>query len=115
MALISGLKKDWVESYDGWDSQIVGVGTADPNVYATRRYAKKKTQKLLIGGITKCIYAGFEHDARPTILSIAYEPKYNTVLAYNLRYLPEKTRLSMVDFVLKQNRVNIKNKKTDCG
>lgn len=109
MAITSKLRKDWEEVYKGFDTKEVGVGTIDPNIYSNENYRKLKTQKLLIGGINRIAYAGFEHDASPLILTMAYVPTYNVILSYNLHYVPHKIRKQMIEFVIKTNRNRIKN------
>jgi len=110
MATTSTVKSDWLANYEGFDEKEVGLGI-QRNLYATPEYAKRKTQKLLIGGLTRILYSGFEHDTTPLLLSIGYISKYNVIIGYNLRYLPEKQRKLVIDFVIKTNKANIKNKK----
>lgn len=110
MAAISqNIKQDWLDMYDGFDSRQVGLGTIEPNIFATQQYQKKKQSKLLIGGLTEIVYAGMEHDRAPLILSMAHETAYNTILAYNLHYVPVQYRKAIVKFVFDSNAARIKN------
>lgn len=98
--------------YDKLESTInVGIGTLDYKLYSSKAYQKKKKSPLIIGNIARIVYSGFETDPTPTILTIAFESKYNTVIAFNLRYVPPKIRASVLDLVLKSNKANIANKK----
>ena len=109
MATISQFKQDWAEVYDGYDEREVGIGLSSPNIYASDEYAKKKTQELLIGGMAEIIYSGFDHDMNPLVLSMAYEPNYNTILALNLNYVPQNHRQAIIKFIFDSNRTRIKN------
>lgn len=108
MATTSRKKTDFESMYDGFDIKSVGPGTLDPSIYSDPNYAKKKVQRLVIGGISRISYAGFENDAVPLILVIGYVPQYNFVLGYNLRYAPYNVRKAMIEYVIKSNRVRIK-------
>jgi hypothetical protein len=101
-------RKNWIDIYDGFDTKAVGAGTLDPTIYSDPNYAKKKTQKLIIGGMNLITYAGWEHDASPLILTMHYIPTYNVVLAYNLHYVPERVRHAMIQFIIKTNKNRIK-------
>jgi hypothetical protein len=108
MATTSNNRKNWKEIYDGFDTKAVGAGTLDPRIYSNNRYARKKTQKLIIGGMNLITYAGWDHDASPLILTLHYIPAYNVILAYNLHYVPERTRHAMIQFIIKTNIRRIK-------
>lgn len=108
MATISGFKKDWLDLYDGFDFKEVGIGLTKPGIYATSQYAKKKTGIVIMGGITDIIYSGFEHDHNPLIMAMGYEPTYNTLMALNLRYVPEAHRRAIIKWILESNRTRIK-------
>ena len=108
MATTSNNKKNWVDVYDGFDTKLVGAGLIDPSIYSDPLYAKKKTQTLLIGGMNQITYGFWDNDMSPLIITIGYEPNYNTILAYNLHYVPEKVRHAMVQFIIKSNLKRIK-------
>jgi hypothetical protein len=108
MAIVSSAPKDFKALYTGFDSKEVGLGTIEPNIYATPSYQKKKVGKILIGGLQSIIYAGMEHDLNPLVLALAYEPKYNTILGYNLHYITEAHRKAIVTLVMKSNIARIK-------
>lgn len=104
MAGVTNNLKDWKEMYTGFDAKDVGIGLSDPNIYHSKAYALTKQQVLLLGCITNIVYSGFEHDQQPQILSIKYEPQYNTILAYNLHYVPQTYRQGIVKLVLSMNK-----------
>lgn len=110
MATTVQSKSAWLELYDGFPTQDVGAGTIDPDIYSTKGYAKKKVQKIFIGGLNKIVYAGFEHDFQPLILTIGYEAQYNTILAFNLHYVPLTHRQKVIRYILKSNRTRIRKK-----
>lgn len=103
MAGITNNLHDWRDMYTGWDIQRTGLGLIDPNIYASEAYRQQKQQILLLGCISDIIYNGFDHDATPQILSIAYESQYATVLAYNLHYLAPQLRQQLVKYVVNAN------------
>jgi len=107
MATVSNSKKDYLALYQGFQRMDVGLGSIDPNVYATKGYRKKKTDKLLMGGLQEIRYTGAEHDLNPLILVIGYEAAYNTILAYNLHYIPEHYRLAIIQYVIVSNQARI--------
>ena len=111
MAVVTKSPKDYKALYNGFDKMEVGLGTIEPNIYATKDYQKKKTDRILIGGLQEIRYVGAEHDLSPLILVIGYETVYNTILAYNLHYIPEKYRIAIVNLVLKSNFARIKGQK----
>lgn len=108
-AITSGVGKDELELYTGYDHQKVGLGMMNPDIYKTPGYSKKKVQKLVIGGLSRVIYAGMEHDQQPLILPMVHESAYNTILAYNLNYLPRPLRQAMLKYVLDANANRIKS------
>ena len=103
MATTTKHKKDWEEIYDGFKHHEVGAGTIDPSIYSDPLYAKKKTQKIIIGGLNLINYGAWDHDQNPLILTIGYVAKYNVIFAYNLHYIPLKFRKAMIEFVIKTN------------
>lgn len=107
MATTTSLKKDWEDIYSGFDVLAVGPGTLE-DLYSDPNYAKKKIQKLVIGGISRISYTGWENDAVPLILVIGYVAKYNVVLGYNLRYAPQTVRENIIKYVVKTNLNRIK-------
>lgn len=109
MATVSKSPKDYKSLYTGFDSKDVGLGTIDPNIYKSKSYQKKKIDKVLIGGLQEIIYAGMEHDKNPLILAIGYEAAYNTIIGYNLNYVPERLRTAIITLVMKSNVARIKS------
>lgn len=107
MAVVSNNKKDYLKLYQGFEQRDVGLGSIDPNIYATKGYRKKKTDKILMGGLQEIRYTGAEHDLHPLILVIGYEPAYNTILAYNLHYIPDHYRQAIINYVIMSNRARI--------
>lgn len=108
MATIStAINQDYLKAYDGYDQQAVGIGL-QTGTYASSQYAKKKIQNLAIGLLSEIIYSGFEHDQKPMILPLMYEGPYNTILAYNLNYVPEQHRRAIMKFVLDSNAARIR-------
>lgn len=109
MPLITqSVSRDYLDAYDGYDQQAVGLGLLDPNIYASPAYQKKKINNLMLGGISSFSYGGAEVDPTPTALVIGYEVAYNTVIAINLRYLTQRHRQSIMKFVLDSNAARIK-------
>lgn len=110
MPLITqSISKDYLDAYDGYDQQKVGLGLLEPNIYASPEYQKKKIQNMALGLITECRYSGFENDPNPKVLAIAYETSYNTVIGYNLNYATPKLRQAMLKFILDSNAARIKS------
>lgn len=95
--------------YSGYDIQKVGLGMQNPNIYATPSYQKKKIQNLIVGGISKFVYAAYNDDPMPVCLVLGYEPAYNTVIGLNLNYAPPATRRKILKFVLDANVARIKS------
>jgi len=113
MTAVSNHQKDWESFYDKvGQTKNVGIGTLDHQLYSTKAYQRKKKKKLLIGGISRIVYAGFENDPTPTILTLAFESQYNTILALNVRYMPKNVRYAILQFILKVNKVRIRDKKS---
>ncbi len=54
----SSISQDYLDMYNGYDQQQVGLGVIEPNIYASKPYQKKKIKSVLIGGISRIIYAG---------------------------------------------------------
>lgn len=117
MATVSGTPKDFKSVYTGFDQQEVGLGTAQPKnpqtsddagAYATKSYRKKKIDKVLIGGLQSIRYAGFEHDPEPLVLAVAYESQYNTIIGYNLHYIPVRDRKKVLKLYIQSNMARIK-------
>jgi hypothetical protein len=106
--ITQSINKDYLDMYDGYDQQEVGLGVVQPNIYATPAYKKKKIKSLILGGISEIQYAGMEHDRNPLILTMAYEGPYSTVIGYNLHYCPPKLRSAILKFVLDSNVARIK-------
>lgn len=109
MATIStAISKDYLDAYDGYDHQQVGLGLQTGN-YASPAYAKKKIKNLAIGLLSEISYAGFEHDNSPKIIPIAYESPYQTILGYNTNYVPLQIRQAIVKFILDSNAARIRS------
>lgn len=108
MTVLSSVPSDYAQMYDGYDSQLVGLGVDTAN-YASPQYAKLKTDKLLIGGLSEVIYAGMEHDRMPRIIPMAFETQYNTILAYNINYIPIDIRKRMIKQILQSNVARIQS------
>lgn len=107
--MISKNLQDYAQAYTGYDRRAVGPGLINPNIYASDKYALRKTSNILMGSINDFIYAGAEHDRSPLALVWKYEPQYNTILAYNLHYFPIHYRQAILKFVLDSNAARIKN------
>lgn len=99
---------DWGDLYDGFNMRTVGIGLSNPNIYASDDYAKKKTQQLVMGGLSELVYSGFEHDMKPMVLSFRYEPQYNTVMGFNLNYIPQAYRQAILKVALESNIPNLR-------
>lgn len=110
MPLITqSVSQDYIDMYSGYSQQQVGLGLITPNIYATQAYQKKKISNIVLGGISRVVYSGMEHDLRPLILTMAYEPQYATILAYNLHYIPPPFRQAILKFVLDSNVARIQS------
>ena len=99
--------KDPLGLYDGFQIEKVGAASIDPDLYASKSYARKKESKIIIGGINRIKYLNADHDAIPLILTIGLVPQYSAFLAYNLNYVPKNIRKAMIDLVIKQNKKRI--------
>ena len=119
MATVSGgISSEYLSAYDGYDRQKVGLGLAtgvDPasgqptdTIYATSAYAKKKTQNLPVGLVSRIRYSAYENDQNPEVLVIGYEPAYATVIGYSLRYATTTLRRAILKFVLESNASRIR-------
>lgn len=107
MTSITGsIASDYLDVYDGYDSQKVGIGLAVG--YATPSYQKKKIQRLLIGAVSDVTYSGWEVDRSPLIVPIIHESRYNTILAMNLRYVPSNIRRAILKYILDSNAARIR-------
>lgn len=110
MATIStAISREYLQAYDGYDQQAVGMGLINPNVYATPSYQKKKIKNLAIGLLSEISYGGAVHDPSPLVLPIFYESPYGTILGLNLRYVPENYRRAIMKFVLDSNAARIRS------
>ncbi|MDA3807319.1 MAG: hypothetical protein PF440_05315 [Thiomicrorhabdus sp.] len=107
--ITNSISNDLISSYDGFDSAKVGIGLSNPDIYKTKGYAKKKIQTLMLGSLSSVVYSGMEHDSSPLILSFAVESSYNTILAYNLHYIPKRYRIALLKYVLESNVARIKS------
>jgi hypothetical protein len=107
--ITTSIGKEYLDSYEGYDSKQVGIGLSNPNIYKTPGYDKKKIQSLAIGLLSEAVYSGFDHDPTPLVLPIKYESQYNTILALNLHYVPQKYRQAIMKFVLESNASRIRN------
>lgn len=93
--------------YQGFPQQDVGIGTQD--IFHSKSYAKKKIDKVLIGGLQSIRYAGFEHDPEPLLLALKYEAQYNTVIGLNLHYIPVNSRKKLIKTYLNANMARVKS------
>lgn len=107
--IISSVGREYAKAYSGADLSKIGLGLANPNIYATPDYQKKKIDSLAIGLISNITYAGAEHDRMPLILPIVHESSYNTILAYNLNYIPSHVRRAIVKFIIDSNAARIRS------
>ena len=109
MAVIrGGIDKKYLELYKGFGEQEAGPGT-NPDIFASQAFARRKIQTLYIGGLSSFIYAGAFVDDKPLGLIFRHEPQFNTVLGFNLNYLPIKLRKDVLRFVLESNQNRIKS------
>jgi len=88
-----------------------GIGTLPYQIYKSDAYQKRKQKPLIIGGINRIVYSGFEQDPTPIILTMVHEPQYNTVLSINLRYLKPQQKKMLLEYILNKNKLRIKQKK----
>lgn len=107
--ITQSLSKDTADLYRGYNQQEVGLGLINPNIYATKEYGQKKVKNLVIGGVSRIVYAGFEVDPQPLILVMGYEPRYNTVISINLHYISPTARRNALKFVLDSNIARIRS------
>lgn len=104
------VNNDVLAMYTGYDQnrQEVGAGMLTPSLYSTPEYQEKKISSVIIGGISKIIYSSAFVDPTPTILTIAFEPAYQTIIGINLRYVPARTRQAILKFVMDSNQARIR-------
>lgn len=96
--------------YERGDLTDIGAGILNPNIYATPQYAKKKVDSIPpSGGLFTGIYAGFDNDPNPTILTIKQEFQYNTILGINIRYMDSASRKAMFKIILDSNAARIES------
>jgi hypothetical protein len=107
--IISGANKELAELYSGYDSAKVGAGLLQPDVYKTPAYNKKKVKTILLGTLAEISYGGAEHDQSPLILPFLVETQYNTLLAFNLHYVPYTVRRNILKVILDMNYARIKS------
>lgn len=109
MATVSqNISRDFVDLYTGYDRTRVGIGL-QTGTYASPEYARKRTEKLIIGGLSEILYAGFEHDQNPLALPFWVESQYNTVISLNLHYVPLNIRQDILKYVLDTNVARIES------
>ena len=106
-AIIQGINKDILDTYDGYDEQEVGLGLSNPNIYQSPQYQKKKVSTIALGSITSCVYSGFDHDPNPDILSISYVAPYSCIMGLNLRYGNPAIRSKILKYILTSNKQRI--------
>jgi hypothetical protein len=109
MANLSQNPNDYQHLYDGFNIREVSAGLSQPGYYHSEEYRKSKIKHLVLGGISQTVYSGFEHDYSPLMLTMKQEPEYNTILAFNLHYIPIRYRQQIIKFVLETNRNRIQN------
>lgn len=107
--VLQGLSPDLISMYSGFsqNQQEVGAGLIAPNIYATPDYAERKIRSIPIGGVSDIIYSAADYDPTPTVLVIAFEPAYQTIIGLNLRYVPQRDRQAILKFVIDSNRARI--------
>ena len=109
--ITSNFNKDVAAMYDGYkeNRQQVGLGLINPNIYHSPEYQEKKINSIILGGISDCIYAGFDVDPQPLTMVFKFESAYNTVLGFNLRYIPPPIRKAFLKYVLDTNVARIQS------
>lgn len=108
MAIIKNVGPELMQTYKGFDVLKVGAGT-DSSMYARDAYAKKKIQTLLMNGMSKIIYSGYDHQPDPLFIPMFLEPQYNVVTGLNLGYVPLQLRRAIVKYMLTSNEARIKS------
>lgn len=109
MTVVSqNVSKDVADLYTGFDQREVGIGLQS-GTYASADYAKKKTDKLILGSLNNVMYIGFEYDKEPLALPFYVENAYNTVLSYNLHYVPISIRQAMLKYIIDTNIARIQS------
>lgn len=106
--ITSTIGKEYLDAYDGYDEQEVSLGLVT-GLYRSPAYQAKKVKRLAIGLLSDITYAGAEHDSNPLALPIYFNSQYQTLLSYNLHYLPEAKRRALILAVLKMNAARIRN------
>jgi len=109
--ITSNFNKDVAAMYDGYkeNRQKIGLGLINPNIYATPDYQEKKISSIILGGISDVLYIGFDTDPTPLVLPFVFESAYNTVLAFNIRYIPPPIRKALLKYVLDTNVARIQS------
>lgn len=107
--ITQSISQDYIDAYDGYDKQEVGLGLLNPNIYSTPQYRKKKINSIALGLVSTISYGGAETDSSPLVLPMVYESAYNTILAYNLRYATPTMRRAILKFVLDANANRIES------
>jgi len=104
---------DASQLYRGYDGNLVqiGAGILNPNIYATPEYAATKVENINpSGALATCVYASFNTDPTPTILTLQHEVAYNTILGINIRYMDSPTRKALFKYILDSNAARIQSK-----
>lgn len=110
MALIApSVPQSYIDDYHGFDIRDVGPGLLQPNIYHSDSYALKKTSHILMGCINDCYYSSFEIDRNPLIIPFQFEPQYQTILAFNIHYIPRKYRQALARYIIFSNRHRIES------
>lgn len=108
-SVLDPVNSELAELYQGWDREEIGLGLIQPSIYASDDYQKTKINHLVIGGLSSVIYAGFDHDPTPLILTVEHIPAYNVIVGLNLHYVPEQIRRAIVKTHIENNVNNIEN------
>lgn len=103
--ILQPIESELAEIYSGWDQnkKNIGLGLISPSIYAYDEYRQTKIESIMLGSLSKVMYAGFEHDMMPTVLVCDHVPRYNVIRGFNIRYVPEQIRRAMMKYVIEDN------------
>lgn len=108
-SVLEPVDSELAELYSGWNRADVGLGLIRPNIYASDEYRQTKVQNILVGTVSLIVYAGFEHDSTPLVLTIGRISAYNVILGLNLHYVPPDIRRAIIKYHIESNVNNIEN------
>lgn len=113
MATISNNVDSLYLGFEKGDLQKIGAGITNPNVYASKEYAKKKVDVIPpSGGLVQCVYGPHDLDPTPIILTCNTIPAHNLILAINIRYMDVATRKALFKYILQSNSARIQSKQS---